>query len=129
MRHTLPLPLLPLLVCVVLALVAGPHSPYLAEAAEPLIEGRCRPQGILKDPPYQHPRRVTLPFCQQVNKASRVWRRICSLIHHHNNIQSNRLLPLVCLSPLFVTPTVRLQLLRCRPRPGAAASVACDCRG
>lgn len=35
------------------------------------ISGRCQPQGLLKlDKPYPEPRRVELPFCQQVRLCS-----------------------------------------------------------
>lgn len=40
-------------------------------AAGGIIQGRCKPQGLLLlDKPYQPPRRVELPFCQQVSSSN-----------------------------------------------------------
>lgn len=40
-------------------------------AAAGTIKGRCHPQGLLiLDKPYPPPRRVELPFCQQVRLVS-----------------------------------------------------------
>lgn len=39
-------------------------------AAAATIQGHCKPQGVLLlDKPYQPPRRVELPFCQQVSSS------------------------------------------------------------
>jgi hypothetical protein len=44
-----------------------------AAATTGLITAECRPQGLLRlDKPYPHPRRVQLPFCQQVTKYTQL---------------------------------------------------------
>jgi hypothetical protein len=68
------------------------------------ISGRCQPQGLLKlDKPYPEPRRVKLPFCQQV--------RLCS--NCNCNWPSNWTWPPI-LEGILDTFAVQLALSSCR---------------